>query len=835
MNYFKIALRNISRNKVNSLINIAGLSIGIACVIFIVFYVQDELSYDKFLKNANRIYEVNIDGNMGGQAFLSGTTPPPAGAALMNEFPEIETYTRIFDPGNTVVRYEGNKEVESYFSETGIRAVDSNFLQVFSYKLKEGNAATCLQKLNSVVITEKTAKKYFPQDVHRTLGAAHGNSAAIGKTLLFGDDKTPFTVTGILDDLPSQSSVQFDMLAPMASYPLVKRFSWSWVWLQVITYVKLRDNFANDEAAIQKLEAKFPDMVKVQAASAFKRIDQPYEEFLKKGGKYDLHLQPLTKIHLYSANIGSRLTTLSDIKYVYIFSIIALFIIILACVNFMNLSTAQSAKRAKEVGIRKVLGSVKQQLIKQFLTEAMLYSFISAIIALIFVALLLQPFNQLTGKTLSFNSLFTNYIWLFILLLPVITGLLAGSYPAFYLTSFKPSSVLKGTGTVKTGLGNLFIRNGLVIFQFTVSTILIICTIIVFKQLQYTQNKDLGLNKENVLVIANTNRLLTSEKTFKDELLKMPEISAASISSSIPTGYNFTDSYVPEPSGTKEQLAKDISLTSFIVDDDFVPTLQIKILKGRNFSKEFSDSASVILNEETVKQIGWKDPIGQYIQYPGGNNVRFKVIGVVKDFNIQSLRNTVVPFALFHLSSKTYDIGTSYISARIKPGGISTAINKLQTKWKNFAPDTPFEYSFLDEEFGALYSSEQRMSVVFTLFTVLSIFVACLGLFGLAAYTAERRTKEIGIRKVLGASVQGIVTLLSKEFVKMVFIASVIAFPIAWWAMNKWLADFVYRIHIEWWVFIAAAVLALVIALITVSFQAIKAAIANPVKSLRME
>ena len=822
-NYFKTAWRNMLSRKANSFINIAGLSIGIACVIFIVLYVQDELSYDKFLKDADRIYQVNLNGNIGGQEFLGGGTPPPTGAALVNEFPEIETYTRIYQPGNTVVRHKGNNSAENYFSEKNIWAVDSNFLQVFSYKLKDGNATTCLQKINSVVITENMATKYF------------GNSSPIGKILLFGDDKIPFTVTAVLYNLPSQSSLQFDMLAPIASYPAVKRFSWSWVWLQVITYVKLRDNIANDDAAIKNLEAKFPSMVKVQAASAFETIGQPFDEFLKNGGRWDLELQRLTNIHLYSAGVGSRLNTLSDIKYVYIFLIIALFIIILACVNFMNLSTAQSTKRAKEVGIRKVLGSVKQQLVKQFLTEAMLYSFISTIIALAMVMLLLQPFNQLIGRSLSFSSLFTNYIWLFILALAIITGLLAGSYPAFYLTSFKPVLVLKGIATVKTSIGSLFIRNGLVIFQFTISTILIICTVIVFKQLQYTQTKDLGLNKENVLVIANTNRLGNSEKTFRDELLKTHEIADAAISTSIPTGYEFTDGYVPEPSGKKERLPKNISLTSFIVDENFIPTLQIKMLEGRNFSREFSDSASVILNEAAVKQIGWKEPLGQYMQYPGGDNQRFRVIGIVKDFNIESLRSTVVPFALFHTSSKTYDMGNSYISARVKAGKISAAINKLQKQWKSFAPDTPFEYSFLDEEFGALYRSEQRMSVVFSLFTALSIFVACLGLFGLAAYTAERRRKEIGIRKVLGASVQSVVAMLSGEFVKMVLIATLIAFPVAWWAMTKWLEDFAYRINISWWMFVIAGITAVVIALITVSFQAIKAAVANPVKSLRTE
>ncbi len=820
-NYFKIGLRNISRNKVSSIINIAGLAIGITCVIFILFYVQDELKYDRFFKSADRIYQVNIEGNMGGQEYLSGTTPPPAGAALVNTFPEIETYTRFFNASDEVVRSEENKQVENYFTEKNVHGVDSNFLQVFNYRLLQGNEATCLLQPNSVVITEQIAKKYF------------GNSNAMGRVLLFDDDRKPFTVTAVMQNIPSQSSLQFDMLRPIASYPAVKRFSWSWVWTQMATYIKLRDNVPNDATAILNLESKFPAMVKTQAANAFIRIGQPLDELEKKGGKYILRLQPLTAIHLHSAGIGSNLTTLSDIKYVYIFSVIAFFIIILACVNFMNLSTAQSAKRAKEVGIRKVLGSVKTQLIKQFFTEAFIYTVIAAIIALLLILVLVKPFNQLSGKDLSFNLLFSNNNLFYLLVLVIITGLLAGSYPSFYLTSFKPVEVLKGK-LLKTNLGNIFLRNGLVIFQFTISTGLIICTIIMFQQLQFTRNKNLGLNKDNMIVIANSNRLGSGEETFRQQVLNMPGIKSTSITTSVPTKYLFTDGYVPVPNNN-EDIAKDISLTSYIVDYDFVPALQLQLLTGRNFSKDFSDSTSVIVNEETVKQVGWKEPLGQYLEYPGGNNQKFKVVGVVKDFNVQSLHNAIIPFALFHSSSKTYDIGSSYIMARIEPGETNNVISKLETKWKSFAPATPFDYSFLDEEFNALYKSDKRVGSVFGLFTMLSIFVACLGLFGLATYTAERRTKEIGIRKVLGASVQGVVRLLSKDFLKLVFIAALIAFPLAWWAMNKWLEDFVYRININWQVFVAAGIAVLLIALITVSFKAIKAAIANPVKSLRTE
>lgn len=820
-NYFKIAWRNFIRNKVNSFINIAGLAIGMVCVILILFYVQDELKYDRFFKQADRIYQVNLANTDNGIEVLTGNTAPAVGPAMVNEFPEIETCVRIHRPGDKMVRYEQGSQEENYFTEKRILAVDSNFLQVFTYKTMEGDPATCLDKPNYLVITKQTAKKYF------------GDSTAIGKTLLVGNEKAPFTITAVLFNIPSQSSFQFDILVPIAAYPQVKRRSWNWWWLQVSTYVKLRDNVANDKAGIEKLEAKFPDMVKKHA---FERNPMSFEEFTKKGNKIDFHLQSLTSVHLYASGMGttSRLTTLGDIKYVRIFSVIALIIIILACVNFMNLSTAQSAKRAKEVGIRKVLGSVKKQLINQFLAEAMLFSFIATLIALVLVLLLLKPFNEIAGKTLDFSLLFTGNLWLFVLGLSVVTGLLAGSYPAFYLTSFKPVAVLKDMKLFKSRLGNLFIRNGLVVFQFTISTVLIIATIIVFKQLQFTRSKNLGFSKENVVVIANSERLGKGEEAFRQELTKLPAVMNAAITTGIPITENFGDMYVPVPTGVGEQVIKEIGLSSFMVDYDFVPTLHIQLLKGRNFSKDFSDSASVILNETAVKQIGWKDPIGRTLEYPGNSQV-FKVIGVAKDFNIGSLHTAVAPFALFHSTSQTYGLGHSYILAGMKPGNMGIHLSQLESKWKSFAPNTPFDYSFLDSELEALYRSEKRMGTVFVIFTILSIFVACLGLFGLAAYTAERRTKEIGVRKVLGASVQGLVALLSKDFVKLVILSAVVAFPIAWWAMNKWLQDFAYRIDIAWWMFVLAGFAVLLIALITVSFQAIKAAITNPVKSLRTE
>lgn len=822
-NYLLTAWRNMKRNKANSIINISGLAIAIACVIFIVMYVKDELGYDAFLKDADHVFQVNMMITDKGIANTTGgNTAPAVTPTMLGMYPEVESYARIYRPGDVMVRYEEHAKADNYFTEHGLWAVDSNFLQVFNYSFLQGNAASCLQKPNAVVLTETTAKKYF------------GNEDAIGKVLLFDMDKKPFIVTGVLKDLPAQSTFRFDMMAPINAYAEVKKRSWNWFWLQVNSYVKLKPTVAVDKASVARLEAKFPAMVKQHAFN--ENYGQSFDEYVKNGGKLEYRLMPFADVHLHAipAETPARLTTLSDIKYVYIFSAIAFFIIVLACVNFMNLSTAQSATRAKEVGIRKVLGSEKKQLVKQFLSEAMLYSVIATLLALLLVLITLQPFNNISGKQLAFNSIFNSSTGLFVVGLCLITGLLAGLYPAFYLTSFNAVEVLKGMKLFRNNFGNLLIRNGLVVFQFTVSIALIICTIIVFQQLKYTQDKDMGLTKENVVEIANTKLLGNAQEAFRQELTKQNGVIDAAISGSIPTKSNFGDGYVPEETETDKPLISDLGLSSFMVDEHFVSTMKMQVLKGRNFSKAFNDSASVILNETAAQQIGWKQPVGKYLDYPG-NDQKFKVIGVIKDFNVSSLHDVIEPFALFHTSSKTYYVNSSFISVRLKPGNINAQMENIENTWKKFAPSTPFDYSFLDEEFDALYRSEHRMGSVFGIFTFLSIFVACLGLFGLSIYTAERRKKEIGVRKVLGASVQNVVGSLSKDFLRLVIISAVIAFPVAWLAMNKWLEDFAYRIKISWVVFIVSALTALMIALLTISFQSIKAALANPVKSLRTE
>src|SRR4030095_16794032 len=592
-NYFKTAWRNMLRNKTSSFINISGLSIGIACALLIVIFIKNELSYDRFHKDADHIFQVVLNGNMNGQEFWAVNTPPPIGAALANNIPEVEAYTRFYKPRDMVVRCEEKGIPDKFFTEKNVLAVDSNFLQVFDFKTIDGDATTALMKPGSVVITEAMAKKYF------------GRENAIGKTLLMNQDKKPFAVTAVIKNIPSQSSLQFDFLAPVADFPVVKRFSWSWVWQQMVCYVKLNKNIHTGKESVHKIEAKFPAMVRVQAAEGFERIGKPFDEFIKNGGKWDFHLMPLTDIHLRSGTIGMPwLNHLSNIKYIYIFGSIALFIILLACVNFMNLSTARASNRAKEVGIRKVTGSTKAQLIRQFLSEAFLYSIISSLIAVAVVILLLKAFSVIVDEPISFQTAFTPFIWMTLICLIIMVGLFAGSYPALYLTSFKPVLILKGKNLFSGSRKDLLIRNGLVVFQFTISTIMIVGTLIVLKQLRFFRNTDMGFNKENVLIITSTNRLGESEESFRDVITQIPGIVSASTTTSIPSGGAFGDSYKAQPDENVADV-KDIGLNSFMVDESFIPTLGIKLVQGRNFSKAFSDSASIILNQEAVRQMGW--------------------------------------------------------------------------------------------------------------------------------------------------------------------------------------------------------------------------------------
>ncbi len=816
-NYFKIAWRNAIRNRIQASINLFGLALGMGCVLLIALYIKQEYQYDRHFADADRIFRVNINGKMGEEEFFAGYTPPPAGRTLMESFSEIESYARLYRPGQKIIRTGSNQQVQ--FNEHGLFAVDSNFLQVLSYPLRSGERTTCLSDPHSIVLTEEMAGKYF------------GDTNPINQALFIEGDEQPYTVTGVVAPPLYPSSLTFDFLVPIANAEDVRYFDWSWVWLNVATYVKFKDHVPVDPAAIRQLEAKFPAMVRRHAVGAFKRIGQP--EFLEKGGKWDLSLQPLLDIHLHSAGITSAVTDQGSIRTVYFFAVIALFILLLACVNFMNLSTAGASKRAKEIGVRKVIGSTRQEVAWQFFMEALTLSVLACLTALLLIHQALPYFNQLAGKVITFNNLWSDGSWLYLVALVLICTMLAGSYPAFYLSGFKPAAVLKGR---QTPVGSQGVRSSLIVFQFTISIALVICTLVVYRQLQYTQLHDLGLDKENVLVISNSNRLNHRQNSFKEELQQLSVVKKASITTSLPGRGAFGDFYVPLPGDGDEPAVTDITLNSYLTDADFAGAMGLSLVAGRNFADGYDDTRSILINETAARRMGYKNPIGKFIRYPGGNAAEsYQIIGVMKDFHTESLHNPIQPFALFHESSRSYDVPFSNVVVRIVPGNLSQVLQQIRQLWHSFSPEMPFEYSFLREELAMQYESDQRTAGIIGIFSLLSIVIACIGLLGLVIFATQLRTKEIGIRKVLGATVGGIAAMLSKDFIKLVLLAILIASPLAWWVMNDWLEDFAYRIAIEWWMFAAAGLAAIVIAVVTLSFQAIKTAVANPVDSLRNE
>ncbi len=818
-NYLKIALRNLIKNKLFSAINISGLAVGLACALFILLWVREEIGFDRFHKNADDIYRVNWDFKWNNNEGVGPGTPPPLAARLGNEIPEVAAATRVFPVSKMIVRYE-NK----FFNEPLIRGADANFFEIFSFGFLSGNSQTALAEPNSVILTDKIAAKYF------------GNEPALGKILTLGEEKlifgkrryhNVFKVTGVVKSPPRNSHLQFDLLTSMASHPEVAHFDWSWIWMQVTTYAKL-----DPGVSARAVEAQIPALVKKYAPAAFERIGFSYDKMIASGDRWNFVLQPMTDIYLRSGQTGNRLGPVGNTVYVYIFATIAVFILLIACINFMNLATARSANRAKEIGVRKALGSGKSMLLAQFLIEAIAFSAIAMVLALFLVELFLAPFNQLAGKNLQLDFFETPWLPATLILLTLLVGVVAGSYPGFYLSSFRPVQIFKGV--VRAGKKNQKLRSGLVVFQFAITIGLIVCALLVQKQMDFFRQADMGFDKEGIVIISNDNqRLGMQAEAFKEKLKGDSRFLEVSLATAVPPYFSFEDTY-NAASQSGEPL--DLQLNSYMADEDYLRTLGIEIVKGRGFSKEFStDESGVLLNEAAVKYFGWDDPVGKTLTYPGGDNRDYKVIGVMKDFNFMTLHLPITPFALFHHASNSYEIPNSCVVVRIPRTDLANSLKLLESEWKTFAPAMPFEYKFLDEGFEEQYLAERRLGKIFLIFSILTIFIACIGLLGLAAFATEQRTKEIGIRKVLGASVPNLVTLLSKDFSKWVLLANLIAWPVAYFVMNKWLQDFAYRIDIGWWVFALAGGLAFLIALLTVSTQAIKAALANPVEALRYE
>ena len=808
-NYFKVAWRNLVKNKIFSTINIVGLAIGLSCFLLIALYVMDELRYDRYNVNADRIYRINSDIRFGGADLHMPVTSDMMGQLLKKDYPQVEEYTRIYTFNGDKLIKKGNE----YIDEQKVAHADSTFFSVFTLPAIEGDTKTALNEPNTVVVTESTAKKYF-STVH-----------VLGKTIEVKDnDKIlPYKITAVIKNIPENSHFHFDFIFSM------KNVDYNWGQLtshNFYTYLLLKKG--TDYKAFEKNFTAYVTKYVLPEAKVFMNINS-MDEFEKAGNKLVYSMMPLTKIHLNSDR-SFELSASGNIQYVYIFSAVALLILLIACINFMNLTTARSANRAREVGIRKVLGTERKELITQFLFESTLMVLLSLTIAVAVVYFVLPLFNDVADKGMTLKSLFTPYILPLLIALPLLVGLLAGSYPAFFLSSFKPIEVLKGKLKLGTKSGSL--RSVLVVFQFWASIILIIGTIVVYRQLNYIQQKNLGFNKDQVLIINGANALNNNIDAFKNEVLQMHGVVGGTLSAYLPvSNSNRSDNTYSSEAVINSKNGFDMQ--NWTIDYDYLKTIGIQLVKGRNFSRDFgSDSSAVIINETTAKILGNSDPIGKKIYTSidaQGHTTALTVIGVVKNFNFESLHHDVGPLA-FRLGRSTY-----LLSLKVNTSNINGLVSSIQNKWRALAPGMPFSYRFLDDSFNEMYRGEQRVGKIALIFSVLAIFIACLGLFGLATFIAEQRTKEIGIRKVLGASVQGIVRMLSKDFVKLVTIAFIIAAPLAWYFMNKWLQDFAYRIELSWWIFAVAGLAALLIALVTVSFQAIRAAISNPVKSLRTE
>jgi len=793
------------RNKTFSAINIFGLAIGIATCLIIMLFVNNELNYDRYNKKADRMVRVYFQGNVQGEKMKESSVMPPVAQTLKKDYPEVEEATRMRDFGTPKLMY-GDKS----FRGDAFVFVDSNFFQVFTLPLTAGNAKTALLEPNCIVITKEVANKYF------------GNEDPMGKVISFKDGKNaPCKVTGVIEKVPLNSHFHFDIFASMSS--LTESREPTWMSSNFHTYLVLKEGYD-----YKKLDAKLPHVVeKYMGPQMLAAMGMTLAEFRRKGSDISFHLQPLTDIHLHSDFTGDFGQS-GDIRYVYIFGAIALFMLMIACINFMNLSTAGASKRSREVGIRKVLGSVKSQLVKQFLTESILITAIALIIAVVLMYMALPAFNNLANQNLSFNFSEHPFVIPSLIIFILLVGIIAGSYPAFYLSSFNPVSVLKGKFV--SGKKNTQLRSGLVVFQFFISIILIVSTTVVYKQLSYIQNKKLGYDKEQVMIIGYTYLLGKNQNAFRQELINDPRVASVSNSGYLPAGNSNNNNFFVAAEENPDRLIKSLR---YDVDENYINTLGIKLAAGRNFSSSFNtDSSAAILNESAANALGWREKsIGRSILKTDnrGNKSAYHIIGIVKDFHFRSLHERISPLIMV-LSP---DPGTLII--KLKTKDIAALTTTLKQRWTNYGAEDPLSFSFLDDRFNNTYKAEQKIGTILGIFAGLTIFVACLGLFGLATFTAEQRTKEIGIRKLLGATVTGIVSLLSKDFLKLVFIAFVVASPVAWFIMNKWLQDFEYRINISVWVFVIAALLAIAITLITVSFRAIKAAVANPVNSLKTE
>lgn len=796
-NLLKISIRTILKDRTYSLLNVTGLTIGITCSMFLLMYILHELSYDRYHENAKNIYRVVSNIKETDNAFTWAVAQIPLADELRDNYPEVQNAVRFFGTGRTIY-----KNGEKQFYEEEFYLTDSTVFDMFTYKFIHGEPATALDNPFTLVLTETTAKKYF-SDISEAVGQSIQNEA--------GEE---FKITGIIEDVPLNSHFIFDGLISRSTR---RDFVGSWGNFGVFTYIQLPEGYD-----LSKMYTSFDKIIK-------ERVNPIFEQF---GIKIVYELQPILDIHLYS-KIQDEAEEGGDITYIYIFASVAAFMLLIACINYMNLATARSVNRAKEVGVRKVMGSQRRQLIAQFIAESVVIALIAMVISLVLIYVLLPTFNSLANKSLPFSYIFQGPIILSLLAIVIFVGIVGGSYPAFYLSGFSPINVLKGKLTTKGG--SAVFRKFLVAFQFMISIFMLISTLIVFDQLQFMRNKDLGFEKERVVRISMNERALREKsQVLINQLKQMPEISSVGTASSSP-GLGIGKLLLKVEDNEGKLVDRGVDL--YAADYDFVSTLGMKVVTGRDFSREFPSDTTfgALVNESMVKRMSWENPIGKKFVFSDGNpdtpdNER-TVVGVVKDYHQNSLYDPIEPLMILMAPRN------GFVFVRTEEGDVRKSLAAIESAWKEIFPTYTFEYDFLDADFNSQYKADEKRSQIFTAFSGLTIVIACLGLLGLAAFTTEQRTKEIGVRKVIGASVQNLVVLISREFFLLVGIGMIVAFPLAWFFTNDWLQNFAYRIELkgEWPTFILSALLAFIITLMTVGFHVVRAASANPVKSLRDE
>lgn len=793
-NLLRVALRNFMRDKWYSLLNILGLTIGITFSVFLVFYIKDELSYDKYNEKADRIYRIAAYVKEPDKDTMRWAISPfPMATALSHDYPEVEEAVRLWGGGGKTMLKNG----ELRFYEDKIFYTDSNYFRVFTQKFIEGDPRNALMAPKSIVLTQSLAIKYFGN-----------NTSYVGKTLEDANGDV-YKVTAVIKDVPKNSHIIFNALISRSSLPA--DFANNWGGFGFYNYVLLKPNV--NAAAFQKKLAPIYD----------KYLAPIFAQF---NIKMRFGLQPVTSIHLHSDTVNEP-EELGSMSYIYIFSAVAFFMLLIACINYMNLTTARSARRAKEIGIRKVTGSSKMQLVLQFLVESTLTALFALLLSIGFIALFLPTFNTLSGKFISFSTLFQPDTLFILLAIILFVGIVGGSYPAFYLSKFNPVNVLKGN--LSKGSSNVTLRRALVVVQFSISMIMLICTWVVYKQLDFIRSKDLGFNKDQVLTVnANSNKDLSSNiLSFKNEVRNNPHVLSVSSSQGVPGGnINFNLFSIETKNGFIDK-----GVDCYAVDEDYFKTLGMKVVKGRSFSGPSDTLRSIIVNENMVKEYGWgNNAIGKRVKFPGDtSNFYLEVIGVVKDFNQKSLYNPIAPLLLF------YRPASNTIELKLSAQDIPSTIASLETSWKKYFPDLPFAYTFLDQDFNSQYAADQKRGKIFTAFSVLTILITCLGLLGLIAFTTEQRQKEISIRKVMGANVTQIIPLVTRNFAALVGLSCFIAFPVAWYFMSNWLKIFPYNTGLSITPFIFSAMVVLLITMLTVIFHTLRAAVANPVKALRAE